>query len=31
MGILDENEVLVLHKLQEIQEKKSIALEESHN
>jgi hypothetical protein len=31
MGMLDEDEVLVLQKLQEIHEKKAIALEESHN
>lgn len=31
MGILDEDEVLVLRKLQEIREKKAISLEESHN
>jgi hypothetical protein len=31
MGMLDEDEVLVLQKLQEIREKKAIALEESHN
>jgi hypothetical protein len=29
--MLDEDEVLVLQKLQEIREKKAIALEESHN
>jgi hypothetical protein len=31
MGMLDEDEVLVLQKLQEIHEKKAITLEESHN
>jgi hypothetical protein len=31
MGMLDEDEVLVLQKLQEIREKKAISLEESHN
>ena len=31
MGMLDEDEALMLHKLQEIHEEKAIALEESHN
>jgi hypothetical protein len=31
MGMLDEDEALMLQKLQEIREKKAIALEESHN
>jgi hypothetical protein len=31
MGMLDEDQVLVLQKLQAICEKKAIALEESHN
>jgi len=30
MGMLDENEVLVVYKLQDICEKKAIASEESH-